>query len=141
VNGDTIQNNGYGITLESASTLTVSKGSARGGGTIQNNAYTGVVADGNSTVTLGSGAATISSNGLGGIEIVKGSVLTVGRNNEILGGTGSAVVIGALSVAQFLAGPPPSNVTGSGTVVDCRGRYSVAKGSQDYPEITTNCVP
>lgn len=135
--GNTIQQNGYGVVANHASTLTFSPGAAGVPTTIQDNTYDGVAADLNSTVVLWPGSAKISSNGeAAGISLWGGSVLRVGQNNEIAGGL-SAVVIGHLSLATFAS---PNILTGSGLVVVCEGKYSVAAGA-GLVGITTNCTP
>ncbi len=134
--GGTIQQNGYGIRVDTASTLTFLRGPTGLVATVQDNTSDGVLVSGNSTVLLANGAAAIKFNGGAGINVQIGSVAEIRPNNEIRGGTNSAVEIGDLSLARF---SPGNTVSGGPPAVNCSGKNAVASGLENLPGINTNC--
>jgi hypothetical protein len=153
VDGDTFQNNGNGLIVNSGSKVRsggqgrpfISRGNSTGVSTgrqgfvyvaaiVENNSNRGVLVQFNSTLEQFGGS--ISHNGTVGAEVREGSAARFTGGVAITNNGGPGVLIHDLSMVSFDA-----TVTGNGggTDVVCNPQYSATRGVADTGG-TTNCL-
>jgi len=154
VDGDTFQNNGNGLIVNSGSKVRsagdqarpiIARGNRTGISTsrqglvyvtavVDNNSSRGALVQFNSTLEIFGGS--ISHNGSVGAEVREGSVARFTYGTAITNNDGPGVLIHDLSMVTFDA-----TVTGNagGTDVVCNPQYSATRGVADTGG-TTNCV-
>jgi hypothetical protein len=152
LDGDTFQNNGNGLTVNSGSKVRTggqgrpfnSRGNTLGIRTarqgfvyvaaiVENNTDRGVLVQFNSTMEFYAGS--ISHNGGVGAQVREGSVARL--SGAITSNGGPGVLIHDLSIVTFDGATVTGN--GGGTDVVCNPQYSVTRGVADIGG-TTNCV-